>query len=250
MHGLILAGGEGSRLAADGLTTPKPLVEIAGRPQLVRLVDEFAALGCETITCMLREDAYEYLRSSTALARQVHSLANVVRCQTPSSLHTFVAGLAHVPAGNVFASMVDSVMLPNDWRAVYEAAARHLASAADAVLAITPAHGDDDAPLWVTTDDGDRVLTLGGNPGSPTARPRVTGGVYAFAPSARMRAASTLASGRHRMRIFLSDLVDSGARVMAVEVPNMIDVDHVQDLAKANSYLMSMTERMPAGKRS
>ena len=62
--------------------------------------------------------------------------------------------------------------------------------------------------------------------------------------------ATTLASGRHRMRIFLGDLVDSGGRVMAVEVAYMIDVDHLQDLEKANSYLMSMTEAMPAGNGS
>jgi len=250
VHGLILAGGEGSRLAADGLTTPKPLVDVAGRPQLVRLVEQFAALGCETITCMLRDDAYEYLQRATTVARRIDSFATVVRCQTPSSLHTFVEGLARVPAGNVFASMVDSVMLPNDWRAVYDGAVRYLASAADAVLAVTPALGDDDSPLWVTSDDAHRVVAVGREPGSPAARRWVTGGVYAFAPSARVRAQSTLASGLDRMRIFLGDLVDSGARVMAVEVPYMIDVDHRQDLEKANSYLTSMTEPTPAVKGS
>src|SRR5207253_8140772 len=33
MHGLILAGGEGARLAAGGIVVPKPLVEVAGKPQ-------------------------------------------------------------------------------------------------------------------------------------------------------------------------------------------------------------------------
>jgi hypothetical protein len=52
------------------------------------------------------------------------------------------------------------------------------------------------------------------------------------------------------MRIFLSDLVDAGARVMAVDVPHIIDVDHLRDLERANTYLMSMTERTPASKAS
>src|SRR5205807_3357290 len=47
VHGLILAGGEGSRLATAGEgSLPKPLVQVAGRPQIVRLLETFEALGC------------------------------------------------------------------------------------------------------------------------------------------------------------------------------------------------------------
>ncbi len=42
MHGLILAGGEGSRLAREGVAEPKVTVPIAGRSQLVRLVEAMA----------------------------------------------------------------------------------------------------------------------------------------------------------------------------------------------------------------
>src|SRR5438552_1037402 len=55
MRGLILAGGRGSRLAADGVETPKALVEVSGRPQLVNLIETFAGLGCDSITCMVRD---------------------------------------------------------------------------------------------------------------------------------------------------------------------------------------------------
>ena len=44
MQGLILAGGRGSRLAADGVDTPKALVEVGGRPQVVNLIEMFAEL--------------------------------------------------------------------------------------------------------------------------------------------------------------------------------------------------------------
>src|SRR2546427_87210 len=86
MRGLILAGGRGSRLAADGVETPKALVEVAGRPQLVNLIETFAGLGCDSITCMVRDGI------SVDLPAPVPAIVRT--CRTPSSLHTLVAGLA------------------------------------------------------------------------------------------------------------------------------------------------------------
>ena len=56
MHGLVLAGGEGSRLAADGVAVPKPMVAVAGRAQAVHLVETLLGLGCPTVTCMVRDE--------------------------------------------------------------------------------------------------------------------------------------------------------------------------------------------------
>lgn len=243
MHGLILAGGEGSRLAADGLTTPKALIDVAGRPQLLRLVEQLTSLGCSSITCMLHEATLEWLRAGTsprvaATSRAIERLARVVPCRTPSSLHTFVAGLEATPPGPVFATMVDSVLAPNDWARLYELTQRDLADGADAVLAVTPATDPDDAPLWVATDATRRVVAIGATAAS--ARGLVTGGVYAFGASARRRAAEALASGLHRMRIFLGDLVASGADVRAVEVPHIIDIDHRNDLERADAYMKTL----------
>jgi NDP-sugar pyrophosphorylase family protein len=245
VHGLILAGGEGSRLAADGLTTPKALVEIDGTPQLVRLVEQLARLGCSSITCMLNESTVDWLRGGTGgamreAARRLDALATVVPCRTPSSLHTFVAGLEHVPPGRVFATMVDSVMAPNDWQRCYDRARELVAASADAVFAVTPALEHDDAPLWVRTDADERVVAIGPEAASPRAR--VTGGVYAFGPRARAHAAVVLDSGGHRMRNFLADLVASGADVRAVDLPNIIDIDHRSDLERANAYMKSFSD--------
>lgn len=240
---MILAGGEGSRLAADGLTTPKALIDVAGRPQLLRLVEQFAALGCSSITCMLNETALEWLHAGMSpriaeTTRTIERLARVVPCRTPSSLHTFVAGLEELPPGPVFATMVDSVLAPDDWARLYELTQHDLADGADAVLAVTPATDPDDAPLWVATDATRRVVAIGATAAS--ARGTVTGGVYGFGPAARRRASEALASGLHRMRIFLGDLVASGADVRAVEVPHIIDIDHRTDLERADAYMKTV----------
>jgi len=244
MHGLILAGGTGSRLAADGVDGPKAAVEIAGRPQVERLIETFASLGCPTITCMLREEAagselrHEPGAPTTrnlieSAAARTRTPVRVVPCRTPSSLHTLVDGLAAVPTGDVFCTMVDTVMRAQDWRHVYATAVDLLADGADAVLAVTP-FVDDERPVWVERDSTGIVRRLGDGAVSP---PCVTGGVYAFGSAVRREAVYARRAGVSRMRGFLARMVDEGARVATVEVTRIVDVDRRQDLELANAWL-------------
>jgi len=231
VHGLILAGGEGSRLAAGGIPLPKPLVEVAGRPQIVGLLETFTALGCESLTCAVRADFPAVLRllDGTRLGPPL----TVVECRTPSSLHTLVEGLRAVPPGHVFCSMVDTVMRPADWRAVFRATGRHLEEGADMVLAVTP-YVDDESPVYVIRGAGDDVRTVSDEPVQP---PCVTGGVYGLSAGIRCAAADVLSGGGHKMRGFLKAVVADGRRVAAVEVPRIIDIDRPSDLQHANAWL-------------
>ena len=231
MHGLILAGGEGSRLAAGGIRVPKPLVEVAGRPQIVGLLETFAALGCQSLTCAVRADFPAVARVLDG--RSFGPLLTLVECRTPSSLHTLVEGLQAVPAGPVFCSMVDTVMRPPDWRAVFEATERHLERGADMVLAVTP-YVDDESPVYVTRGAGGDVRALRDEPVHP---PCVTGGVYGLSAGMRRAAADAVAGGGHRMRGFLKAVVADGRRVASVEVPRIIDIDRPSDLQHANAWL-------------
>jgi NDP-sugar pyrophosphorylase family protein len=230
VHGLILAGGEGSRLAADGVRTPKALVEVAGQPQIVRLVDTMTRLGCRDITCMVREGLPPV---ATLLPAEPAIPVDTITCLTPSSLHTLVAGLTAAPHGAVFCSMVDTVMPWADWQRAFAAVQQHLGAGADAVLVVTPAT-DDDRPLYVGVDAGGRVRSIGDQRVEPAT---VTGGVYGFGAAARRLAADALDQGLERMRAFLGLLVQNGRAVFAVNVPRVIDLDRARDLADANAWL-------------
>jgi len=223
MQGLILAGGRGSRLAADGVETPKPLVEVGGRPQIVNLIETFAELGCETVTCMVRE----------GITLDVPQPTVVRTCRTPSSLHTLVAGLAIVPPGPVFCAMVDTVMPSADWHRVYLGVTERLAAGSLAVLAVTP-FVDDELPLYVTRNAAGLATGIFDTP--PPGPLLVTGGVYGLSPESRRLAAIAVAS-LHRMRAFLRLLVGLRAPVATVEVPRIIDLDHKRDLDAAERWL-------------
>src|SRR5216117_3124248 len=232
MHGLILAGGRGSRLAADGVETAKALVEVAGRPQIVNLVETFTELGCDSITCMVRDGIPVDLPTP---ARAV-----VRTCRTPSSLHTLVAGLAIVPPGPVFCSMVDTVMPPADWHRLYRGVTERLAGGSLAVLAVTP-FVDEELPLYVTRSADGLATGIFDTPPPPGAPLLVTGGVYGLSHEARRLAAVAVAS-LHRMRAFLRLLVELRAPVAMVEVPRIIDLDHKSDLEAAERWLAASAE--------
>ena len=200
MQGLILAGGDGSRLAADGVETPKALVEIAGRPQVLNLIQTLEELGCESITCMIRDG---------------------VRVDAPRSA--------------VVRSMVDTVMPAADWRRVYAEVTDKLQQGSFAVLAVTP-FVDDEFPVYVWRDAQGRVTDIADRPSNGAASAVVTGGVYGLSPGAR-RLATVAVSSASRMRAFLKLLVEVRAPVATVEVPKIIDLDHKRDLDAAETWL-------------
>jgi len=236
MHALILAGGEGSRLAASGVTVPKALVQVGGVPQLLRLARVLERAGAESLTCLVRRGV-----SLDPLATELGRLHLPLRVQdslTPSSLHTLVEGLALIPPGEVFCTMVDTVMPVADWHRAWAEAHVLLRAGADAALVVTP-FVDDERPLYVVRDAAGRVTRV---TDASVPIPLITGGIYAFGPRARDAAATTLAAGHQRMRAFLRLLVEEGHEVRAVEVRQIIDLDHRRDLDVANAWQESCDE--------
>jgi NDP-sugar pyrophosphorylase family protein len=233
MHGLILAGGRGSRLAAEGVNTPKALVAVAGRPQVIHLIETFVELGCASVTCMMRDDI---LTDWEQFALPAHAVPVSVRsCRTPSSLHTLVEGLAVIPSGPVFCAMVDTVMPVADWRRLYAGVTSQLAAGSLAVLAVTP-FVDDERPLYVKRNAAGLAVEISDHLAPP---PLVTGGVYGLSPAAREIAAEAIPTLR-RMRAFLRLLVRRGGPVATVEVPRIIDLDHKRDLDSATAWLAAV----------
>jgi dTDP-glucose pyrophosphorylase len=242
VHGLILAGGEGSRLRNDGIGTPKALVEVAGSPQILRLLNTLSRLGCSPVTCMVRN---EFPAVLAVLARQAAIMPDlrVIPCRTPSSLHTLVGGLKAIPDGPVFCTMVDTIMPEKDWNDVYTQTKHSLDAGAGAVLAVTP-FVDDERALYVEVDGDGWVRRLDDEPVDPIC---VTGGVYGLSELARERACYALDSGMSRMRSFLKLMVDEGSRVATIRVPWMIDVDRKRDLLAATERMKKEEPESPRG---
>ena len=230
MHGLILAGGEGRRLAADGITLPKPLVRVGDQPQVTHLARMLTESGVQSLTVLVRRPFADAVRQALMAEDMVE--AQVVPCETPSSLHTLAEGLQSVPPGPVLCAMVDTVMPASDWRRVGGEIRTQLSRGSDIVLVVT-GYVDDEAPLWVLRTPAGGVSWVGSTPVSP---PCVTGGVYGFSESGRSLAAAGLARGLSRMRSLLAWAASSGVAIGSVAVERIIDLDRRSDLAAAERW--------------
>lgn len=115
MNYAIIAAGNGSRLAAEGVEYPKPLVPMCGRPMIGRLIDIFAGCGAESVSVIVNEEMTEvadYLRGRAAEMPSLH----VTVKSTPSSMHSFHEVASLLPPGKFILTTVDTIFRPDTFR--------------------------------------------------------------------------------------------------------------------------------------
>ena len=83
MNYAIIAAGEGSRLAQEGIAKPKPLVELQGEPMIGRLINIMLRCNAESISIIVNEHMTEVREYLQALELPVP--LNLVVKTTPSS---------------------------------------------------------------------------------------------------------------------------------------------------------------------
>ena len=116
----IIAGGEGSRLAAEGVKEPKPLVKVGGESLLDRLVRVFWNNDAEGIVVAFR-------KSMTDVAVQLSYLQGCADCdglapvictgvETPSSMHSLAAIIDRLAEGPFCVTTVDTVFREDAFR--------------------------------------------------------------------------------------------------------------------------------------
>ena len=229
MRFAIIAAGEGSRLASEGVKAPKPLIEIQGVPLIERLVRIFARQGADSINIIINEQQPETL----AHIRELQKLfpINVVVKSTPSSMHSLHA-LSHLLRGDKFCLTTVDTLFHEEEFAEYIKTFKE--SDGDGIMAVTD-YIDDEKPLYVDTDS---QLDITAFCDKPTENSRyISGGIYGLTPKALDILDECMAEGIERMRNFQRRLVDGGMRLKAYPFTKIIDIDHAEDIAKAESFI-------------
>ena len=113
MNYAIIAAGEGSRLAQEGVALPKPLVRLNGEPMLQRLINIFLRCKAQSISLIINERMTEVREFVDTLDLPVP--LNVVVKSTPSSMHSFWELSRVLPEGKFCLTTVDTIFREADF---------------------------------------------------------------------------------------------------------------------------------------
>lgn len=232
MNYAIIAAGEGSRLAQEGVAKPKPLVDICGEPMIGRLINLFCRCNAESISIIVNEQMTEVREYIESLSLDIP--LNLVVKTTPSSKHSFFELSRVIPKGRFCLTTVDTIFREQDFRPYIEA--MEADERYDGMMAVTD-YIDDEKPLYVQTDD-DLNITAFRDERYDGAK-YISGGIYALNEKAIDVLADGMERGVARMRNFQRALVDAGLRLKAYPMGKILDVDHAGDIEKAENFINS-----------
>ncbi len=232
MNYAIIAAGEGSRLAQEGVAKPKPLVELQGEPMIGRLINIMLRCNAESISIIVNEhmtEVREYLESL-----ELPVPLNLVVKTTPSSMHSLWHLSRVIPEGKFCLTTVDTIFKEEDFKGyidAFETDTEH-----DGMWAVTP-FVDDEKPLWVDVDEEMNITAFRDK--AWEGAKYVSGGVYAMTNKAFTVLDSCIEKGISRMRNFQRALVDAGQHLQAYSIEKIVDVDHAEDIVTAEAFLNS-----------
>ncbi len=230
MHYAIIAAGEGSRLAQEGVARPKPLVELGGEPMIMRLFNIFCRCNAESISVIINDFMPEVKAFLDSLTLDVP--LNVVIKSTPSSMHSFWELSKVMKPGKFCLTTVDTIFREDDFAryiAAFEADDKH-----DGLWAVTP-FIEDEKPLYVDVDCCMNIKAFCDKPFDGAKY--VSGGVYAMSDKAFPVLNQCIEAGVSRMRNFQRALVEAGMKLKAFSIDKIIDVDHASDIEVAQNFI-------------
>lgn len=233
MHYGIIAAGEGSRLVQEGVSLPKPLVEIEGEPMIGRLIGIFSLSGPESINVIVNEQMTEVQNYLKELSGFLKIPLHIKVKSTPSSMHSFAELSEMMPrTGKFILTTVDTIFRRPDFYKYVDAFTA--ADDIDAFMAVTR-YIDDEKPLYVSTDKDMHITAFTDTKEESTHF--VSGGIYGLTHKSFGVLHRCLEEGVSRMRNFQRRLLSEDLRVDAFDMGKILDVDHAADIIKAEEFL-------------
>lgn len=228
----IIAAGEGSRLAQEGVKWPKPLVRLNGITLIDRLIDVFLKNNASSISIIVNEEmteVQEYIKNM-----QLPVPFYLLVKSTPSSMHSFYELSHYLDGDKICLTTIDTIFKEEEFGGYIQAFLEE--KELDGLMAVTD-FVDDEKPLYVQTG---KDLTIRNFLDTEEADCRyISGGIYCLRRSGLNVLQRAISQGMSRMRNYQRQLVAEGLRLKAYPFSKIIDVDHAEDITKAELFLKS-----------
>ena len=230
----IIAAGEGSRLAQEGIRIPKPLVKVGGEHLIDRLIRVFMQNGATEVVAICNEQMTEVWQHLEQMMQSGQYPLKFIVKSTPSSMHSMWE-LSHWLDDEPFVlTTVDTIFREKEFKDYVQSFQMLVEQGeVDGLMGVTD-YIDDEKPLYVATDD---VLGITGFLDQCDAPKYISGGIYGLTPKSIDTLRRCIERGESRMRNFQRALVADGLRLRAYPFSKVLDIDHASDIQKAEEFL-------------
>lgn len=229
MNLAILAAGESSRLKAEGLKVPKPLIVINGETIIQRIIRLGIQNGITQVYCIVNEQ--ETGLRDFFISGDFEVPVKLVIRTTESSMHSLFTLAPYLTESPFLLTTCDSVFDASEFSNYLAHCGEY--DAPEGILAVTQ-FIDDEKPLCLEMDN-ENIITRFSD--TSDGYSWATGGLYYFSPSVFEMIKTARDLNISRLRNFLRLLLNSGYRLKGYPFSKIIDIDHLKDIKAAEEYL-------------
>ncbi|TKX72488.1 glucose-1-phosphate thymidylyltransferase [Halorubrum sp. GN11_10-6_MGM] len=228
---VILAAGEGRRLAPLTNRRPKPMIPVANRPLLEHVVEAVTATAIDRIVLVV---GYEQERIRNHFGDGDDWGVTIEYVEQSTQLGTGHAVLQAEPVvdGPFVVLNGDRIVAPDVVSRVRDRALNGDLPAMAVTTAATPRQ------YGVVTLDGDRVTAIDEKPEGPVETNQINAGVYAFSPAVFDAIRETHTAGELAITATLNDLAASEPLSAVRYNGRWLDVSNLWDLLTVNAALI------------
>lgn len=238
----IIAAGDGSRLAQEGVTEPKPLVKVRGERLIDRLIRIFMENNATEIVVICNEQMFDVATHLKMIqAKGLNGLPVPLRFvvkSTPSSMHSFYELRDFLRDEPFILTTVDTIFDESEFHDYVLSFQDKIAHGTAALMGVTD-YIDDEKPLYVGVDN---VMRINGYYDNAQVDSRfISAGIYGLTAPSLDILESCIEKGEGRMRNFQRALVAAGLRMEAYPLTKVFDIDHIEDIRKADEGVKNLS---------
>lgn len=237
MNYVILAAGLGSRFVKEGIMTPKPMVEVMGKPMVARLIDVLMSCGADKINIVANSRMTDFVEFLEKLKVEGAPL-DIRPIISDNSYYSLTEACKGVE-GKFIAMTVDTIFPTGEFRD-YVAAVD--AMPGNEVLMGLTKFVDDESPLYAKLDsEGDVIdYKYGGEPFPGEVI--VSAGIYGLTSEAM-----DVVAKRDGYPESLSDFqrilaAETDIRVVPFVFSKALDIDCTHDREVAEAFLREVDD--------